>query len=359
MDWLLSTGQVFGGCCSNVYLFESLLNEANGPARPLDVGSLVTACQFLVVALVSAPSHVDTSRFQWRRLGLRKTQIPLHKLVWLVAMFFVSSVLNNSVWRFGITVPVHIMFRSSSIVITMAVGYCLGGKRYSTGQICSALLMTTGAVLVISQRETVAVDWLIHAVDWSFCFGIGVLLVASFLGALMGLYTEKIYAEHGNHWHETLFYTHLLGIPLFASLGTSVFADLRTVWRASPRVILWQTPRVETLRQFALLVLNCASQVICARGVNQLCGIASSLTVTVVLLVRKFASIAISAYFFGNRFNKQGYVGAAILVAGTIQYNIATLRKTSSKKTIQSHLAEKKENDLPEKADRNPGAKVK
>lgn len=329
MDWLVSAGGIFGGCCSNVYLFERLVIEAKRSPKVPDMGSLVTLCQFVLVALVSAAPLID-KKGSWKRLYLKQTQIPLLQLLQLAAMYFTVSVLNNSVWRFGLSVPVHIMFRSSSTVISVAVGYYLGGKHYSRAQICSCLLMTAGAMLAISLRSSAPMEWLSN-IDWRFYFGIAVLTFSSVLGSLMGLKTERIYATYGNHWQETIFYNHLFGIPLFALLGGSVFKDLEAVWLSSPKILLLMSPRLELLSQFIMLALNSASQVVCARGVNQLGGLVSSLTVTVVLMVRKFVSLALSAYFFGNHFNRQGYIGAALLVIGTIQYSVAT-RVTKAKK---------------------------
>lgn len=331
MDWLLSLSQVFGGCCSNVFLFETLLREAKKSPNSPDIGLLVTFCQFVLVAIISLAPLIDRQNSKWHTLYLKKTNIPLRKLIQSVVMFFVMSVLNNSVWEFGISVPIHIMFRSSGTVITMVVGYLFGGKRYSKGQVCSSILVTVGAILVISQREKVDLEWLFQQVDTRFCFGILLLFSASVLGAFMGLYTESIYEKYGNHWQETLFYTHLLGIPLFGIRRNSIFRDIKSIWSAAPTVVISKYPYIEILQLFAFLLLNCISQVVCARGVNQLCGIASSLTVTMVLLVRKFVSLVLSAYFFGNRFNTQGYVGATILVIGTIQYSLSTVYRSKVK----------------------------
>ncbi|SGZ54205.1 CIC11C00000003652 [Sungouiella intermedia] len=327
MDWVLSLTQVLGGCCSNVFLFEKLLNDAKEFPDSPDIGSLVTFCQFVLVALVSAYPLIDSQHSSWRRLYLRQTHIPIAKLTWMVSLFFVVSVLNNSVWRFGLSVPIHIMFRSSSTVITMTVGYFFGGKHYSRIQVLSSILVSVGAILAISLRNTDRLEWLIDNVDWRFAFGILVLSTASVLGAFLGIYTENIYARYGNHWQEMLFYTHLLGIPLFGILGSSIFHDIKTLWSAGSRIVLSKNFSLTILELMAYLLLNCVSQVICARGVNYLCGIASSLTVTIVLLGRKFVSLALSAYVFGNHFNKQGYLGAGILVVGTVLYSIATLQR--------------------------------
>lgn len=332
MDWLLSLSQVFGGCCANVFLFERLLNDAKHLPHSPDMGSLVTFCQFVMVAIVSSYPLIDRQQ-SWRRLYLRRNRIPFHKLMINMAIFFVVSVLNNSVWRFGLSVPIHIMFRSSSTVITMVVGYLFGGKRYNRDQIISCVLVTIGAIIAISLRNADPIQFLMESVNWRFSFGILVLSTASILGAFLGIYTENLYAKYGNHWQEMLFYLHLLGIPLFGVLGKSIFHDFKTVWSAGPRITVLKNASISILEPLAYLLLNCISQVICARGVNYLGGIASSLTVTTVLLVRKFVSLALSAYVFENHFSFQGYVGAAILVVGTLLYSWATFQPRSKLKT--------------------------
>lgn len=56
------------------------------------------------------------------------------------------NVLNNWVFAYNISVPVHIILRSFGSVTTMLAG-AIRGKRYSTLQMISVLLLTTGVLI--------------------------------------------------------------------------------------------------------------------------------------------------------------------------------------------------------------------
>lgn len=323
MDWLLLLAQIFGGCCTNVYLFETLLSSAQSDTKLKDVGTLVTVCQFVLVSLVAVGPLLERTG-AWR-VRLKKRKIPLLKLFQSVLMFYVSSTLNNSVWRYGLSVPVHIMFRSSGTLITMGVGHVFGGKKYTWRQFWLAVLVSAGAMLAILDMSRETSTSVSGNENMQFFKGILVLFAATVIGAFNGLHTENIYAEYGNNWQEMLFYTHILALPFFSMQASTLLSDLTIMMKSKPNLFESQVFGVSLLRSFAFLLLNCFTQVVCARGVNQLCGMALSLSVTIVLLVRKFVSLAISAYIFENHFSLQGYVGAGVLVLGTIMYSTATL----------------------------------
>lgn len=314
MSWSLSLTQVFGGCCCNVYLFEELTRDKNIISQTPNLGTTVTLCQFILVLVVSLPSQLDGLR-------IRKPKIPLKKLLYLMVMFLAVSVLNNLAWRFGISVPVHIVFRSSSSVCSMVVGYFVGGKRYLIHQVLLCVLMTIGTLLVVSQgvqeKGSVSLNYL-------FLCGIAVLSFASFLGAFMGIYTEQLYKQHGSHWQETLFYTHFLALPMFLVFTRDLVDDINAL-RQSPG--FYAIPK-----GLAFLGLNSVTQVICALGVNRLAGISSSLTVAVILLARKFVSLALSAYIYGLSFTTQGLVGSLAIVLATIYYTVASVHEKSQNK---------------------------
>lgn len=326
MEWVVSQSQVFGGCCCNVYLFEKLLSGAL--PKNTDVGAVVTLCQFVLVAAVSWWLLLDVSPLAWRRGFVRKTAIPLPKILCSVLMFFAVLVINNSVWKYGLSVPVHIMFRSSSTVVTMLVSRVVAGRRYTRGQVVLSVLMSVGIVLVILQNE--------HSGEGTqlsvrFCCGVALLTLASVLSAFLGLYTELLYRQYGNHWREMIFYNHVMGIPMFAAMGKTIARDFLAMWNAQPKYVLLREPHVAVLSPFMYLVLNAVTQVICARGVNSLTGFASSLTVTVVLTLRKFVSLALSAYIFGTRFTRQGVVGSVVLLAGSVLYSVTTMKAAKRK----------------------------
>lgn len=122
---------------------------------------------------------------------------------------FLTSLLNNLVWQFDITVPMHIIFRSSGTVVTMLVGYFFGNKRYSKHQIVSSIFMTLGTIMATLPEG----NSLLIEINIKFLTGILILTIASVISAFMGLYSELIYKQYGNQWHESLFYNHFWHCP--------------------------------------------------------------------------------------------------------------------------------------------------
>lgn len=290
------TSQVFGGCCSNVFVLEKLLDTSG------DLGSSVTFFQFVFISAMAYFQVAERTQ-GWQRLYLRPN-IPLHRWFVSVLMFFGVSLLNNWVWRFNISIPLHIILRSSGTVITMFVGYVFGGKRYLTRQIVACLLISTGTIAA-TLRSTSSLG---QVLGW----GVVALLAASFLSAFLGLYTESLFRQYGNHWKEGLFYTHALALPLFLVVSQNLRQEWNTLsasppWHGVPLLLL-------------LLALNVVSQYVCIRGVNMLAGRASSLTVTVVLLIRKFVSLILSVLWFGSALTLGQVVGAVLVFLGGLLY---------------------------------------
>lgn len=142
----------------------------------------------------------------------------------------------------------------------------------------------------------------------------------------MGLYTEETYKEYGPHWKENLFYSHLLALPLFVPflpsmqkqflrLAASVPLGLPSYDSISklPPDLQKGLSSVQIPSQLVYLVMNVLTQYACIRGVNLLASAASALTVTIVLNVRKLASLLVSIWLFGHRLSPGTLVGACIV----------------------------------------------
>lgn len=301
--WLNILLQVFGGCCSNVFVLEDLLYNNK---LEYSLGTLVTFSRFLITSMLSIP--ISTKGF------IRPT-VPVSRWILPVMLYFLTSLLNNLVWQFDITVPMHIIFRSSGTVVTMLVGYFFGNKRYNKHQIMSSMFMTLGTIMATFPEE----KSLLVEININFLTGILILTIASVISAFMGLYSELIYKQYGNQWHESLFYNHFLALPLFAFVSPTICREFSVVLR-SEKVTLgaFRVPG-----QLLRLVVNVLTQFICTKGVNMLAGETSALTVTVVLLVRKFLSLILSVIFYGNTMSTLGIVGSTIVFVGASYYSIS------------------------------------
>lgn len=182
--------------------------------------------------------------------------------------------------------------------------------------------------------------------------GLIILFVAQILSAIMGLYTEDTYKNYGPQWKENLFYSHLLSIPLFIPFIPSMRQQFFRLTNSPPLTFSFLTPlsdpnspteiqdgfplpspsflpgfndllaRAAIPSQLAYLVANVLTQYACIRGVNLLAARSSALTVTIVLNVRKLASLLMSIWLFGNRLQVGTLVGACIVFAAGGMYGL-------------------------------------
>lgn len=335
MDW---AAQVFGGCCVNVFLVEAIISTPS--AEKVDYGPAITVFQFLFTAIFALPPLLDFSQGLWRRGFLKPTRIPKNKVMIMVLMHFASSIANNAAWKYGVSVPVHSMFRSCGTVLSLTTGYLFGGKRYTSGQVLSCILMSVGILGVITQRTVDSPNARETAgLDHVFMIGILLLFIGSILGTFLGLYTEKVFEKYGSHWQESLFFLHFFSLPLFLLYADLILLGLKSMLHSQQKLTIIKSVNLVAPRQLAFLLLNCTSQVICARGVNKLTSYSTALTISVVLMLRKFASLVISALFFGNRFNTRGLIGSAVLIAGSIQYAYSS---SQAQKGMRMESAKKK-----------------
>ena len=255
-------------------------------------------------------------------------------------MFFTVNLLNNIAFGYNISVPVHIILRSGGSVLTMFVGF-VWGKRYTSTQIFSVFMLTIGVIVAAmadaQAKGKISTKATAIAFDHELLTGLCILFVAQLLSAIMGLYVQLTYAEYGSHWSENLFYSHLLSIPLFLPFSPGL-------WTQSQRLLscpyIVPTPlladhgashltamddpslppigsslhmRSPISPHMFTLGINALTQYACIRGVNMLAARTSAIGVTIVLNVRKLASLFISIRLFGNQLSPGILLGAVIV----------------------------------------------
>ncbi|KAI1336405.1 UAA-domain-containing protein [Xylariaceae sp. FL0016] len=332
-------GLIFGGCCSNVFALEAIIN-----------GTLLTFVQFLFVAVTGYVSQFDRSRPPF---FLRPNVVPLRRWIVNIVLFFAINVLNNHAFSYDISVPVHIILRSGGSITTMLAG-SLYGKKYSRIQTIAVLLLTVGVITAAWSDAQVKVcsgygstSEASHGTASSFSTGLLVLLVAQVLSAIMGLYTEETYKQYGPQWKENLFYSHLLSLPLFIPFTQSLLRQFSRLTSSPPLVLSLGmeqsnlTGLPEMMRQkaesfympsqVAYLALNVLTQYACIRGVNLLAATSSALTVTIVLNIRKLVSLLLSIWLFGNRLATGTLVGAVVVFSAGGLYSLDSRKKTGPK----------------------------
>jgi len=173
----------------------------------------------------------------------------------------------------------------------------------------------------------------------SFELGLLVLLAAQILSAFMGVYVQDIYAEHGKHWEQNLFYSHFLSLPFFMPLSSTLHSQYLRLAASpplfspdSPFLSSSSSPLPSPLQAVAskmpesvfFLLMNAITQLACISGVNLLSANTSAVTVTIVLNIRKLVSFMFSIWLFGNQMGNQMILGAVLVFGSGALYGWET-----------------------------------
>ena len=325
---------VFGGCCANVFALEAVIQAAPNS------GTLITATQFLLTSLFTLSSHLDFSS-GLRHFYLRPRSIPIRRWLIYTAFFVTINTLNNAAFGYKISVPLHIILRSVGPVATMVVGH-FTGKQYTKLQVVAVLLLFLGVVqAAIADAQAKGAQIALLSTPGpgrstsEFWTGFGILFLALVLSATMGVFNDNTYAKYGRgHVQENLFYSHTLSLPFFLlrlqelrSQSQALFlkpSPLSTYIAAEQfyygRVHWFHVLLTKVPAQLFWLLFNACTQYFCIKGVNQLSARSSSLTVGIVLNIRKLVSLLLSIWIFGNRLAPGVLVGAAIVFVGGALY---------------------------------------
>ncbi|CAG8387983.1 unnamed protein product [Penicillium salamii] len=340
---VLMVSLIFGGCCANVFALEAIIKE-----QPT-AGPLITFAQFIVCAVFTLPHFLSPAAGP-TALFLSPRAIPLKSWTIYTLYFLSVNLLNNWAFAYKISVPLHIILRSAGPVASMIIGYLYNGHRYSRGQIASVGMLTLGvAAAAMADAKTkgpvhVETD-LITTVT-----GFTILALAMILSAFQGIFADRLYATYGrDHWKEALFYSHALSLPVFFTSWGQLAEQWRVVagspslvaldgvqglLRLVPNKAVWDLVGMIPV-QVAYLAMNALTQYLCIRGVHLLSAKSSSLTVTIVLNVRKLASLLLSIYLFGNHLAGGVLVGAALVFVGGGLYGFEGARLRSVAKKSQ------------------------
>ncbi|XP_061876271.1 nucleotide sugar transporter SLC35B4 isoform X3 [Colius striatus] len=210
-----AVGLVFGGCCSNVVFLELLVRQFPG------CGNIVTFSQFLFIAV---EGFIFEANF-----GRKRPAIPIRYYFIMVAMFFTVSVVNNYALNLNIAMPLHMIFRSGSLIASMVLGVIILKKRYSVSKYTSIALVSLGIfTCTFMSAKQVASDSGLHEEDGLQVFlwwllGIAALTFALLMSARMGIFQEMLYKQFGKHSKEALFYNHALPLPGFLLLAPNIY----------------------------------------------------------------------------------------------------------------------------------------
>jgi UDP-xylose/UDP-N-acetylglucosamine transporter B4 len=157
-----------------------------------------------------------------------------------------------------------------------------------------------------------------------------------------------VYGKYGKDaWREGLFYIHFLGLPAFTlfykDIGQTINEYNQSELVSIGIVLRDTTMLIGPLARYfytvfggdflipmqipilwGYLLLNVMTQLVCIIGVAKLTSITSSVSVNLVLSVRKFLSLILSILIFKNEFGNMNWVGAVLVFMGTLFYALST-----------------------------------
>ena len=232
----------------------------------------------------------------------------------------------------------------------MILGMIILNKRYAKVKYLSVIIISMGiaACTIVSGRsvssnKNQAIDNEVgdsdttEAMDFMWWMvGIAMLTFALFTSARMGIYQEVIYAKYGKHSEEALFYCvrscltlkmvfynkiscfqHCLPLPFFLVISNNVYDHAIVALNSEP---LFSIGSITVPSMIFYLVCNTATQFICISAVYRLTSECASLTVTLVVTLRKFLSLLFSIWYFDNPFTFVHWIGTAMVFAGTLLF---------------------------------------
>lgn len=288
-------------------------------------GNLITFCQFLLIAI---HGFIFTSKF-----GTVEPKIPRRTYVILVTMFFITSVLNNWAFSFNIPVPLHMIFRAGSLIANLIMGKFILKKKYPFEKYLAVLMITLGIVICTlvssSTKANTCTDCDSRVPNVSdspedpyyffwWIVGILILTFALLLSARMGIYQESLCKVHGKNPSESLYYTHMMSLPLFIIYSPSIYEHAVVANNSE----LYQIPFLQIALPILwfYMLLNVISQYLCISSVYILTTECTSLTVTLVVTLRKFMSLIISIIYFKNPFTAYHWFGTLLVFIGTLLF---------------------------------------
>ncbi|KAF4523316.1 hypothetical protein B566_EDAN011795 [Ephemera danica] len=219
-------------------------------------GNLITFSQFLFIAV---EGFIFTAK-----CGAQEPVIDMRAYVNLVVMFFTSSVCNNYSLNFNVPMPLHMIFRSGSLVANMALGVVILKRRYTTMKYTSVLMITAGIILCTFESSK---------------------------------------------------HVHLLPLPGFLLILPNIQNHLTGALNTQPMQLL---PGFAMPISLVYLILN----------------MCTSLTVTLLVTLRKFLSLIFSVLYFHNTFTITHWLGASLVFIGTFLFSGVFSTKSSTLSTV-------------------------
>ncbi|CAD5219306.1 unnamed protein product [Bursaphelenchus okinawaensis] len=315
MSAAIAIGGTLGGCMTCMVVVESLAKSHTHAMN------LMTFSNFLFISLQGL---IFTSRF----LSV-PNKIPLRAYIPVVVTFCFVNIINNLALSYRVPVPLHIIFRSGSLLSSLVMNRLLLGRQYTTKKYLSVVAITIGIIMcTLAEQGTQKSTSLSieeaekHLKDWS--IGITMLTIALIASSYLAICQEKMYTTHGKHPDEAMFYVHALSLPFFAFFGRDIVSCAQE-FNQEPALELFGYNLVFSQAWWMVLATS-IFQYFCIKFVYMANAYMDSLSVTLLVTLRKFLSLLVSIIYFNNVFTATHWAGAILVFGGTLVFSNVILR---------------------------------
>lgn len=149
---------------------------------------------------------------------------------------------------------------------------------------------------------------------WS--VGIFLLAVALFISQQAWEFTKKLFSKRKASKRGFIF-THALPLPGFLLLSQNILQHASIAIQTEPQSIFG----FDVPSQIVYLIGNVFTQYMCISSVYILTTECPSLTVTLVVTLRKFASLIFLIFYFKNSFTLHHWTGTALVLIRTLIFS--------------------------------------
>mmetsp|Transcript_21896 Transcript_21896/g.48934 ORF Transcript_21896/g.48934 Transcript_21896/m.48934 type:complete len:469 (+) Transcript_21896:355-1761(+) len=315
---ILATGLFLG------YILSSAGLQKLNSLRP-GCGQLVTLLQYLATIGEKSP-HARTYIYS--------PVLPIRWHALFVVLMFLSVQMANASLGAGLPFALFLVIKNTNLVFSLLFGLIFG-RSFTTSQIMNIVVITTGIVVcvvaqnqtdgdsgvtdTIEPKESVTVLGENATVKNGIVLGAALATASTACMALLGAIQETIFArykdEAGQESGESLFFTHLLGLPLFYVGGG--FSSMR-----EDVSVLLRTPIITC----GMLSLNILATLVVKHSFVELLEEGQSLTATLAITVARMTGVVFSqvmATVFGNDGESASlyfWLGGALVASGSMSY---------------------------------------
>ncbi|KAG5439813.1 hypothetical protein PCANB_000095 [Pneumocystis canis] len=248
-------------------------------------------------------------------------------------------------YNYGIPIPIHIISQSGGTLITATLGWLYANKKVNIHEISAVLILSLG--IIISTISNVPNK---HSSNFSmseYIIGIIILIISQILRSFMSIYMEKTFKLYSPNWKEVNFYMHFFSLLFYIPMLPTVYSQIKLLLNSNETSFISQTvldtisykfpyifSKFKTPEKFTnalCFIANVITLSICVQGINRLNVISTALTANIILSLRKFISLILSIYIFGNEIYMGTILGIIFVFTGGLWYSIELYKKTASR----------------------------